>query len=302
MTLRNYSSTAAETTLSAGIDASTTMLTVSSTTGFPATPFVLALDSGAAAQELALVTNVAGTTLTVTRAYDSTVASAHSAGAAVAHSHAAQDFREANSHVNANTGVHGATGAVVGTSDAQTLTNKTVALGSNTVSGTKAQFNAALTDDDFATLAGTETLTNKTLTSATNVFPPSQPRGVLGYAQATANQSGIGTSATDLTSLSVAVTAGTSRRLRVTVFTNISMQTAPNRAVVQIQEGATVLAAARMDIKLNEFGPMCVTAIITPSAGAHTYKATALSLAGSTITSNASATEPAYILVEDIGA
>lgn len=48
---------------------------------------------------------------------------------------------------------------------AQTLTNKTIALGSNTVSGTTAQFNTALTDGDFATLAGTETLTNKTLTS-----------------------------------------------------------------------------------------------------------------------------------------
>ena len=47
----------------------------------------------------------------------------------------------------------------------QTLTNKTIALGSNTVSGTTAEFNTALTDGDFATLAGTETLTNKTLTT-----------------------------------------------------------------------------------------------------------------------------------------
>lgn len=49
----------------------------------------------------------------------------------------------------------------------QTLTNKTIALGSNTVSGTTAQFNTALSDGDFATLAGTETLTNKTLTTPT---------------------------------------------------------------------------------------------------------------------------------------
>lgn len=165
MTLRNYSSTAAETTLSGSVDASTTTLTVSATTGFPATPFVLAIDAGAAAQELVLVTNVAGTTLTVTRAYDSTVGTAHSTGAVVSHSHAAIDFREANTHVNANTGVHGATGAVVGTTDTQTLTNKTVALGSNSVSGTKAQFNTALADGDFATQDGAETLSNKTLTA-----------------------------------------------------------------------------------------------------------------------------------------
>lgn len=56
-------------------------------------------------------------------------------------------------------------GTVVGTTDTQTLTAKTIALGSNTISGTKAEFNAAMTDADFATIAGTETLTGKTLTS-----------------------------------------------------------------------------------------------------------------------------------------
>jgi hypothetical protein len=53
----------------------------------------------------------------------------------------------------------------------QTLTNKTLDLTDNTVNGTTAQFNAALSDGDFATLAGAEELTNKTLTSPTLTNP-----------------------------------------------------------------------------------------------------------------------------------
>lgn len=126
MAVRNFSSTAAGTTLSAGVDSSATTMAVSATTGFPSPPFILAVDAGAAAQELVLVTNVAGTTLTVTRGYDSTVAAAHDVGAVVQHSHGGIDFREANAHVNAESGVHGVTGDVVGTTDEQTLTNKTL--------------------------------------------------------------------------------------------------------------------------------------------------------------------------------
>ena len=48
---------------------------------------------------------------------------------------------------------------------ADTLENKTIALGSNTISGSLAEFNSALSDGSFVSLAGTETLTNKTLTS-----------------------------------------------------------------------------------------------------------------------------------------
>ena len=65
-----------------------------------------------------------------------------------------------------------ATGTVALTSDitvsassTNTFSNKSVSLATNTVTGTIAQFNTALSDEDFATLAGTETLTNKRLTS-----------------------------------------------------------------------------------------------------------------------------------------
>ena len=59
------------------------------------------------------------------------------------------------------------TGTTVDLNTAQTLTSKTFTLGSNTISGTIAEFNTALTDADFATLAGSETFTNKTLTGPT---------------------------------------------------------------------------------------------------------------------------------------
>lgn len=52
----------------------------------------------------------------------------------------------------------------VSSSAAATLTNKTISLGSNSISGTLAQFNAAVSDADLVSISGTETLTNKTLT------------------------------------------------------------------------------------------------------------------------------------------
>lgn len=52
----------------------------------------------------------------------------------------------------------------------QTLTNKTISMASNTITGTTAEFNTALTDGDFATLAGTETLTNKTINLTSNTL------------------------------------------------------------------------------------------------------------------------------------
>jgi hypothetical protein len=54
---------------------------------------------------------------------------------------------------------------------AQTLTNKTISLGSNTVSMTLAQLNTAVSDADMVSIAGSETLTNKTLTSPTVSTP-----------------------------------------------------------------------------------------------------------------------------------
>jgi cytoskeletal protein CcmA (bactofilin family) len=58
-----------------------------------------------------------------------------------------------------------ATGTVSLVANTETLTNKSIALSSNTITGTLSDFNTALTDADFATVAGAQTLTNKTLTT-----------------------------------------------------------------------------------------------------------------------------------------
>ena len=60
-----------------------------------------------------------------------------------------------------------ATDTLVGKATTDTLTNKSVDLDSNTFTGSLAEFNSALQSDSFVSLTGSETLTNKTLTSPT---------------------------------------------------------------------------------------------------------------------------------------
>ena len=60
-----------------------------------------------------------------------------------------------------------ATGTIVLKDTTDTLTNKSIDLGSNTLTGSLAEFNSALQSESFVGLAAAQTLTNKTLTSPT---------------------------------------------------------------------------------------------------------------------------------------
>lgn len=151
MARRYYANNAPQRTLASQITSGATSCTVSGTfSGWPTSfPFYAALDIGTASFEIVSVTNIVGSTATIVRAQDGTAAISHPAGATLDQVVVRQDFDEANAHVNANTGVHGVSGSVVGTSDSQTLSNKT--LSSPTLTGTMNGAGAINTTGNIAT-------------------------------------------------------------------------------------------------------------------------------------------------------
>lgn len=127
--------------------------------------------------------------------------------------------------------------------------------------------------------------------------------GTLGYAQAVATQAGI-TTVADVTGCSIAVYVGTSRRIKVTGQGPAFSSIAADLLLGRIKEGATSLGVwfrlLQSTASLNQNGTGSV--VLTPTAGLHTYKLTMERESGTgSISISGSATNPAFILVEDIG-
>lgn len=125
------------------------------------------------------------------------------------------------------------------------------------------------------------------------------PGGWIGDASVTANQTGI-TAITDLTGLTVTVTVGTGRRIEVEGWFQASQVTASGAITFVIAEGATLLQTAQLNFGVG-LTPMYIKCTLTPTSGAHTYKLQAATSAG-TLSLLASATQPAQIVVKDLGA
>jgi len=164
-----------------GITAAATSLIVDTVTGLPTPPFTLLLDPGVGTEEIVEVTAAGGTTLTVTRGVDGTSAQAHLNGAEVRHAYSARDFQDSRNHEANLTTAHGVTGAVVGTTNVQALTNKTLDGSLNTFTNVPSAGVVGLDAHKAATAAhgvtgavvGTtdaQALSNKTINGATNTF------------------------------------------------------------------------------------------------------------------------------------
>jgi len=128
---RNYSSISEPKTLTANVSSVATQITLNNVTGLPSVPYVLVLNPDTANEEVILVTTdqtgVTSPTVKVSRAIETGAsAKTHTTGDIVKHMIVGTDLQIVHDHVDNTTTAHGATGAVVGTTNTQTLTNKTL--------------------------------------------------------------------------------------------------------------------------------------------------------------------------------
>jgi hypothetical protein len=127
------------------------------------------------------------------------------------------------------------------------------------------------------------------------------PRGVMALSNLTANLSYLNS---ETTRTSVTFTAEANRYYRISFFepdlTNANASV--NTFVFRLDTtGGTVLGTAIQYYNANNNAQLNMSVVTTLSAGSRTIFARGSTNAGTATTGNASATKPAYLLVEDLG-
>ena len=185
MTIRKYSSRSQQTTLSSGINATATTMTVTSASNLMAsvTPsggetYTVVIDPDTAVEEIVDVTGVAGSVLTIVRGVDNAGSgSLHSPGAIVRHMVIGRDLNEANAHIEGSLAGHAATTSAQlrGVISDETGTGSLVfgtspTLSSPTITGTGAiagTFTGNLTGNVTGNVSGTSGSTTGNAATAT---------------------------------------------------------------------------------------------------------------------------------------
>lgn len=130
------------------------------------------------------------------------------------------------------------------------------------------------------------------------------PVGGLDYAEVTSNQTVANNDGeTDLTGLTVTVDVAASRRIRVSAQGGLQGTDASDTHVGRFKESTTTLGRwANATLATGDSVVASGAVVLTPSAGSHTYKLSLDDGDGSGgVVLQASATNPAYILCEDLG-
>lgn len=121
---------------------------------------------------------------------------------------------------------------------------------------------------------------------------------IIGYSQSTTTQTGVGAE-TDVTGCSVNITVPAGRRIKVVGRIEVGSPSVNLNAFLLIKEGATEIGRAAAVVNTATESTLTAEAIISPTAGNHTYKLTLQTNTGTINTSNIT-NAPNYILVEDI--
>ena len=160
-----------------------------------------------------------------------------------------------------NTAVTDAT--LVSTTGSETLTNKSVNLANNTLTGTFAQFNTAVSDATLVSTTGTETLTNKSLTAPT-LTGSSSSAGSIIFKEDTDNGTNsatlIGPAATADVTITLPAETGT-------VLTTASSIANSNLANSAVTIGSTGLALGTSATTFTGLASITSTAVVTNDSG-----------------------------------